>query len=139
MEAQRQEIEEEDSTWCSEATSQHPVTSAEWAEMKVQTAGTEDEWPLERSLQLSKWRSSTVSMKDLLEEGEEQKELEEPAVEPNSVEELLDRVVAEVEKIIAEQHATPIASSTVDFDCGESTSAEESKTTELSVADILSE
>lgn len=66
-------------------------------------------------------------------------ELEEPAVEPNSVEELLDRVVAEVEKIIAEQQATPIASSKVDFDCGESTSAEESKTTELSVADILSE
>ncbi|OAE31248.1 hypothetical protein AXG93_1962s1050 [Marchantia polymorpha subsp. ruderalis] len=77
---------------------------------------------------------------DIEERSVKKRKLKEPAVKPNSVEKLLDRVVAEVEKVVAEQQAMPscqVSSGTVDFDCDEGPSSEELKTTELSVADIL--
>ncbi|OAE21909.1 hypothetical protein AXG93_3988s1150 [Marchantia polymorpha subsp. ruderalis] len=67
MKVRRQWIEEEDSIGCSKATSQHLVTSAEWAKMEVQAAGTKDEWPSAKDLWPSEWRSSAMFMKGPLE------------------------------------------------------------------------
>lgn len=56
--------------------------------------------------------------------------------------ELLERVVTEVEKTIAEQPTMPscqVSSGTVEFDCGEETSAKEPKMSKFSVDDLLSD
>ncbi|OAE19797.1 hypothetical protein AXG93_1995s1020 [Marchantia polymorpha subsp. ruderalis] len=55
----------------------------------------------------SEWRFLTVSMDGSLEEGKEQGELVEMAIEPNSLKKLMDRVVADVERTVAKQQAMP--------------------------------
>ncbi|OAE22589.1 hypothetical protein AXG93_731s1320 [Marchantia polymorpha subsp. ruderalis] len=92
-----------------------------WAMRLVPTRmrTTKNLWP-------SEWRSLDVSMDGPLAE-----ELKEPVVKPISGEELLERVVAKVEKTIAEQPTMPlchVSSGIVKFDCGEGPSAEEPNT-----------
>ncbi|OAE32993.1 hypothetical protein AXG93_673s1710 [Marchantia polymorpha subsp. ruderalis] len=69
-----------------------------------------------------------TSIEDLWPSGKETSDmstmLKESAVKPNSVEELLDRMMAEVKKTIAEQPAMPsyqVFSGIVDLDCSEGT------------------
>lgn len=68
MKARRRQREKEDSIECSEATSQHQVTSAEWTKMEVRDVGIKDEWPSAKDLWPSEWRPSDVPMDGLLEE-----------------------------------------------------------------------
>lgn len=69
-------------------------------------------------------------------------ELAETAVKPNSMKELIDRMVVDMESIVAEQHAMPsgqLSSSTADLDFGEGPLAEEPKSSGFNAADMLNE
>lgn len=69
-------------------------------------------------------------------------EVADKAMDPNSMEELIDQEVENVERTIDEQQSMSsghVSSSTIDLNCGEGPSVKKSKSVRLSAIDILSE